>query len=243
MRIIFFLMLCQNVFAQNDTSSPVESYSENFAGLSAGIKVYVPQKKIKFPVPVLVFLNKNDSSTDGSAICHALQLFADSSLPCVILKISFSDLSETSLVLNQFFLIDKLSQVQKKYSDYLLPDKIILASQNEAAAIVFSYLKAMQKNIYCGAAFFFDDATFWPGDMCKVQESYFKNLPEKMFVYVSGSDELMEPVNTAADKIALLPSLMIYKINEQNGTMKTLFAEMFLWLMAKGNNYIIQVKN
>ncbi len=244
MRIVFllinFFLYCTNIFAQGDSTTLVENYTTQFGTHSATVSIFMPIKNKSVSFSLLYFITGNDSLTKESGVNKAFNQFADSSLPCVLVKISFDDSSAAAMVTNEFFFVESRLQIEKKYADHLRREKIIIAAQNQWAPIVLSQIK-LPANKIIKAGLFFDNMLYSAINISDTTHTAFKNLPGKIFIYLWGNNTLLKNVNSFADDMALSSFFMMYKVEQQNNEMpQSLIREFYSWIMADGNNYIIK---
>lgn len=228
------------VVAQNGDSSLKYIWVNETSTVSAVIEIYGLQKSKSASI---IYFLKNVDTVYNSYTDSLFQTFTNSSfLNCPVIKISFINYDSVSdkkiKLYSDAFIKLILPDIQKKYQQ-LKSNNVIVSGVNDFALVALFGATINSFKISKTALFFNDDVDFSKSTLLNLEA--FKNLKGKLFIYVNHQNYDDVFTDSLASNIALASPAVLYKYdNYANLLPFNIFIEAYKWLMAEGNNYIIE---
>lgn len=240
---ILIIASALKVIAQNGDSSIKYIWVNEKTPISAVIEIYGLQKSKS---ACSIYFLKNVDTVYNSGTDSLFQTFTNRPfLNCPIIKISFINYDSVSdkkiKLYSDAFIKLILPDIQKKYQQ-LNSNNLIVSGMNDFALVALFSGTINSFKINKTALFFNEDVDFSKITLLNLEG--FKHLKGKLFIYVNHQNYDDVFTDSLASNIALTSPAVLYKYdNYANLLPFNIFIEAYKWLMAEGNNYIIENTN
>lgn len=224
--------------SEDNTIKYIWKNKEN--NLTAAVEIFGLQNK-KSASPVF-FLNKVDTVLNSSSdsLFHAFKKEFTST--CPVIKISFyyfedSVSGKKIKIYSDAFTKFILPDIRKKYTQ-LSTDNIIVTGLNSLCLVALSSATNNPLKINKTALLF--NAENYISSMATLYAEASKNLKGKLFIYVNRQNYIDGSIDSFAKSVALITTAVLYKYDHYDRPLpKNFFIEVYKWLIADGNNFVI----
>ena len=243
MKIFFSIIWAAIIFfsanAQSVDNSAKYIWKNDATKISASVEIY--GAKFHNKSRCLFYLNSVDTVFNNISDSLFKAFVNLSAASCPVVRISFFKTIDSLPAKRLKAYADEfstfiISDIQKKYP-HLRTQNIIVYGVNYFALVALSAAINNSQKINKAALFFDEDAAILE-NISSIETSKLKG---KFFVYVNhqNKENFFEDAFTSAT--ALNSSVVLYKFDQFNNLgSANIFEEAFKWLLADGNNFIIQ---
>ncbi len=237
-------MVFANLFrvaAQHTDSTIKFMWKDEVSNISAAVEIYGLQKaKIAAPI---YFLDKVDTVFNSSKDSLFHDFFNTSVSHCPLVKISFYYFNDTIggkkvKVFSDVFTKSILPDIHKKVPQ-LSTNNFIISGINDLCLVVLFCASTNPVKINKTALFMNDDINL--SSITTLYLEVLSRLKGKIFLYANHKDSIDVFTESFAKTVALTSTAVIYKFDRyENPVPINLFTEVYKWLLADGNNYVLE---
>ncbi len=238
---ILYISIFFNATAQPSDSAVKYIWKNEATNVSASIEIYGIQQPNK---PYCLFYFNNVDTVYNNISDSLFNEFVNiSTLKCPVIKISFYNLTDTLPVqkiklYREEFLKFILADVQKRYTQ-IRTNNLIISGVNYFAMVALSIAINDPLNINKTALFFNEEENAVPLNTVTAADA--KRLKGKLYFYVNHQNKDDKFVDSLTTNLALNSTIVLYRFDHLGDLVSSsIFEEAYKWLLADGNNYIIQ---